>query len=186
MRKVLKWIGVGVGGLVALALLAALGLAARGYARVPPTYAASALLAPVRTVPPPLATRHPLDHDPRLLVLACLQDLSQARSRWGYAADGFLTLFPTKVVLPGIADLATLNTISAIAGEIEIPRTTTTRPTLFSGGRGSKSVHLERRPAGEPAPEIEASARIGIAFAGPDWVNQPCRFTIAGNPSLSR
>ena len=35
-----------------------------------------------------------------LLVLACLQDLSQARGRWGRAADGFLSLFGTTVVLP--------------------------------------------------------------------------------------
>ena len=34
-----------------------------------------------------------------LLVLACLQDLSQARGRWGQAADGFLSLFGTTVVL---------------------------------------------------------------------------------------
>ena len=39
-----------------------------------------------------------------LLVLACLQDLSQARVRWGPAADGFLSLFGTTVVLRGIAD----------------------------------------------------------------------------------
>ncbi len=43
-----------------------------------------------------------------LLVLACLQDLSQARVRWGQAADGFLSLFGTTVVLRGIADTATL------------------------------------------------------------------------------
>ncbi len=43
-----------------------------------------------------------------LLVLACLQDLSQARGRWGPAADGFLSLFGTTVVLQGIADTATL------------------------------------------------------------------------------
>ena len=36
-----------------------------------------------------------------LLVLACLQDLSQARGRWGQAADGFLSLFGTTVVLRG-------------------------------------------------------------------------------------
>ena len=41
-----------------------------------------------------------------LLVLACLQDLSQARVRWGTAADGFLSLFGTTVVLRGIADTA--------------------------------------------------------------------------------
>jgi len=81
-----------------------------------------------------------------LLILACLQDLSQARARWGQAADGFLTLFPRNVILPGIADLATLNIVSAIAGEMDIRRVTTTRPTLFSGGHASRSTHLERRP----------------------------------------
>ena len=46
-----------------------------------------------------------------LLVLACLQDLSQARVRWGAAADGFLSLFGTTVVLRGIADTSTLRDI---------------------------------------------------------------------------
>ena len=36
---------------------------------------------------------------------AGLQDLSQARARWGTAADGFLSLFGTTVVLPGIGEL---------------------------------------------------------------------------------
>jgi len=34
-----------------------------------------------------------------VVTLACLQDLSQARSRWGTSAEGFLSLFPTTVVL---------------------------------------------------------------------------------------
>ncbi len=51
-----------------------------------------------------------------LLVLACLQDLSQARGRWGPAADGFLSLFGTTVVLPGIADTATLRDIERAGG----------------------------------------------------------------------
>ena len=55
-----------------------------------------------------------------LLVLACLQDLSQARGRWGQAADGFLSLFGTTVVLRGIADTATLRDISALAGDREV------------------------------------------------------------------
>jgi type IV secretion system protein VirD4 len=51
-----------------------------------------------------------------VLTLACLQDLSQARSRWGANADGFLSLFPTTVVLPGIADRTTLEMIQHLAG----------------------------------------------------------------------
>jgi type IV secretion system protein VirD4 len=39
-----------------------------------------------------------------LHVMACLQDLSQARQRWGESsADGFLSLFQTKLIFTGIA-----------------------------------------------------------------------------------
>jgi type IV secretory pathway TraG/TraD family ATPase VirD4 len=56
-----------------------------------------------------------------LLTLACLQDLSQARVRWGQAADGFMSLFGTKVILPGIGDLRTLELVSSLAGEADVP-----------------------------------------------------------------
>jgi type IV secretion system protein VirD4 len=62
-----------------------------------------------------------------LVTLACLQDLSQARERWGQAAEGFFTLFGVKVVLPGVADRRTLELISALGGEHEVPKTTVTR-----------------------------------------------------------
>ncbi len=62
-----------------------------------------------------------------LLVLACLQDLSQARGRWGPAADGFLSLFGATVVLRGIADTSTLRDISALAGDREVVATTINR-----------------------------------------------------------
>jgi len=47
-------------------------------------------------------------------------------------------------------------------------------------------IHLEPPPGSEPAFEIRASRRIGIDFAGPPWVDEMWRFTIAGNPSVSR
>jgi type IV secretion system protein VirD4 len=55
-----------------------------------------------------------------LHVMACLQDLSQARQRWGdAAADGFLSLFQTKLILSGIADSRTLEAISLALGEYD-------------------------------------------------------------------
>jgi type IV secretion system protein VirD4 len=54
-----------------------------------------------------------------LHVLACLQDLSQARGRWGSAADGLLSLFQTKLILDGIADTRTLEAISLTLGEYD-------------------------------------------------------------------
>jgi type IV secretion system protein VirD4 len=55
-----------------------------------------------------------------LTVLACLQDLSQARRRWGPEADGLLSLFGTTVVFPGIGDVATLQALSTLAGEVDV------------------------------------------------------------------
>jgi type IV secretion system protein VirD4 len=56
----------------------------------------------------------------RLHVMACLQDLSQIRDRWGdAAADGFLSLFQTKLILTGIADSRTLEAISIALGEYD-------------------------------------------------------------------
>jgi type IV secretory pathway TraG/TraD family ATPase VirD4 len=71
-----------------------------------------------------------------VLTLACLQDLSQARSRWGAAAEGFLSLFSTTVVLPGIADRPTLELLSQLAG-----RTLVSTPTIQVGPRGRSAGH---------------------------------------------
>jgi type IV secretion system protein VirD4 len=55
-----------------------------------------------------------------LQVLVGLQDLSQARTRWGdAAADGFMSLFQTRLVLNGIADSRTLESISLAVGEYD-------------------------------------------------------------------
>jgi type IV secretory pathway TraG/TraD family ATPase VirD4 len=52
-----------------------------------------------------------------IVTLACLQDLSQARRRWGDQASGFLSLFPVTVLLPGIADGETLKLVRDLSGE---------------------------------------------------------------------
>ena len=72
-----------------------------------------------------------------LLTLACLQDLSQARGRWGSAADGFLSLFGTTVVLPGIGDVRTLEALSALAGEEEVRTRSVSAPVPRPGGVGA-------------------------------------------------
>jgi type IV secretory pathway TraG/TraD family ATPase VirD4 len=91
-----------------------------------------------------------------LLVLACLQDLSQARERWGRAADGFLSLFGTAVVLPGIADTATLRDLSALAGSRKVTATTLSRSVGRWGRiRPSTSVGTAR----EPTFPVDAIAR---------------------------
>jgi type IV secretory pathway TraG/TraD family ATPase VirD4 len=68
-----------------------------------------------------------------LLLLAALQDLSQARQRWGAQADGFLTLFGSKLILPGIADTKTLDAISVMLGEYDRRVVSDTRPNIGLG-----------------------------------------------------
>lgn len=66
-----------------------------------------------------------------VITLACLQDLSQARTRWGVSGEAFLSLFPTAVVLPGIADRPTLELLSALSG-----RTNRSQPSHSLTRRG--------------------------------------------------
>ena len=85
----------------------------------------------------------------RVLTLGCLQDLSQARSRWGDAAEGFLSLFGAKLVLPGIGDQATLELVSRLGGELDVPAPSFSRGPWWSPGRGAPTVtwagHRQRR-----------------------------------------
>lgn len=75
-----------------------------------------------------------------VLTIACLQDLSQARVRWGPAAEGFLSLFGTKLVLPGIGDMSTLELVSRLAGEIDVPARSVSRHPAVGPLFGSETV----------------------------------------------
>jgi type IV secretory pathway TraG/TraD family ATPase VirD4 len=103
-----------------------------------------------------------------LLTLACLQDLSQARQRWGPAADGFLSLFGTKLILPGIGDLATLDLVSRLGGEIDVPARSVSRP---SWGWGPRSVnwapHRQRRLPVEAVSQQPPGGALVLSGARP-------------------
>jgi DNA-3-methyladenine glycosylase len=45
-------------------------------------------------------------------------------------------------------------------------------------------LRLEQGDQG-PAPEIVATPRIGVAYAGPDWAGRPWRFVERDHPSVS-
>ena len=93
-----------------------------------------------------------------LLVLACLQDLSQARHRWGSQADGFLTLFATTLLLPGIADPVTLDTITTLAGKVDRPQYATTH------GRHDTQHTRSTRPLPLLPEDVVAHGRPGQAL----------------------
>ena len=82
-----------------------------------------------------------------VLTIGCLQDLSQARQRWGPIADGFLSIFPATVVLPGVADTRTLALLRDLAGDHDVLALSQTT----SGGSTrrdswSQSLSTSRRP----------------------------------------
>jgi type IV secretion system protein VirD4 len=60
-----------------------------------------------------------------LQLITVFQDLAQARWRWPTQADGFLSLFGTKILLPGIGDKTTLEAISTMIGDWDRPVQTT-------------------------------------------------------------
>jgi type IV secretion system protein VirD4 len=86
-----------------------------------------------------------------LVTLACFQDLSQARHRWPTQADGFPSLFGTTVVLPGIGDVRTLESLSVLSGDDELVTRSFTRgrapsdhpvSDLLTGGRPQVGAQL--------------------------------------------
>ncbi len=81
-----------------------------------------------------------------LVVIGCLQDLSQARARWGTQAEGFLTLFTHKLVLAGLADLTTLKAISALAGEADVNVRSNTVSRGFRQRQSSTTWSVRRQP----------------------------------------
>ena len=133
-----------------------------------------------------------------LLVLACLQDLSQARSRWGSDADGFLTLFGTTVVFRGIADVGTLRDLSALAGDHELASTTLGHTVGDRGRiRPSSSVSTVRVPRlpvdvisrGSPgcALTVSPDRTFGAVTLTPAHASVPWReLTATNRPFLAR
>jgi len=95
-------------------------------------------------------------------TLACLQDLSQARGRWGMAAEGFLSLFGTTVVLPGIGDVRTLEALSALAGEEEVYTRSLSTPVKADGVGLARAVMGRvlggpNRRGPDPVPSVTTS-----------------------------
>jgi type IV secretion system protein VirD4 len=113
-----------------------------------------------------------------LHILACLQDLSQARGRWGeQAADGFLSLFQTKLILTGIADPKTLEAISLTLGEYDrqlVSHTiglTQSEKLLPPPGTTNESVtyHTQRHRTLPPGDIAQLPHGHGLLLRGTHW-----------------
>lgn len=133
-----------------------------------------------------------------ILTLACFQDLSQARARWGAAADGFLSTLGGKLVLPGIGDTRTLEALSVLCGDIDVPVRSTGRsgPWWRPGGisvstswstRRQRRIPVDALSRGVPgqALYLEGGRRPVSVALTPCHLTPPWRELVAG-PPLSR
>jgi type IV secretion system protein VirD4 len=106
-----------------------------------------------------------------LELMACFQDLSQARARWGHQADGFLTLFSEKLILPGIADPKTIEAISLALGEYDRQLVSTTRAPmpgqLYS--KASKTFSTVRQRVLSPGEIAGIPHGCGLHLRGVEW-----------------
>ncbi len=148
-----------------------------------------------------------------VLTLACLQDLSQARARWGPDADGWLSLFGSTVMLRGIEDVKTLEVLSTLAGEEEVATRAVSAPVAgrherlrsvlgVLGGRGmpappvsptvtTSTVRRRRMPVDElsrgkegMALVIDERSGMGYVELTPWFSNEPWRSVVDQGRSI--
>jgi type IV secretion system protein VirD4 len=131
-----------------------------------------------------------------VMTVGCLQDLSQARVRWGQAAEGFLSLFGSKLVLPGIGDLATLELVSKLGGEVDVPTKSVSRGSPWGPGYGSATVtwstNRQRRIPPEAVNQLPRGSGLLISASRPPehvwlppwWLVEP--FSHASRPEPGR
>ncbi len=103
-----------------------------------------------------------------LVLLAALQDLSQARARWGGAADGFLTLFGSKLILPGIADSKTLEAVSLALGDYDREVESRTGKSAFDRS-GSRTVSIQRQRVISPGEVANVPGGRALHLDGVRW-----------------
>ena len=112
-----------------------------------------------------------------LQVMIGLQDLSQARTRWGdAAADGFMSLFQTRLILNGIADSKTLESISMALGEYDrkLVSSSTGRSESdewFSpqGRSDGVNYHTQRQRTVSPGEVAQLPDGHGLLLRGTSW-----------------
>lgn len=111
-----------------------------------------------------------------LHLVVALQDMSQARARWGEAAaSGFLTLFPDKLILAGMADRNTADMLSRMSGEFD--RLTISSSNTFAahpltsqrGAQAGYSYSTNRTPVLSVADITGVPAGRGLHWGPGGW-----------------
>jgi DNA-3-methyladenine glycosylase len=105
-----------------------------------------------------------------------------ARRRAGRTAPGLAT---ARDRLARTADRRLASGPGMVAAAFGLDRTWTGRDLCAPDA----PLRLERDPGDPtdavPDEAVSVTARIGVAYAGPDWAERPWRFMIAGHPSVS-
>lgn len=110
-----------------------------------------------------------------LHVVVGIQDLSRARSRWGQAADGFLTLFPTKLVLNGVVEPYTLDALSSASGEYDRMMMSYSESTSYVGQynipirQQNPSYSMTRQKVLHQGDIASLPPGKALLFEGADW-----------------
>lgn len=117
-----------------------------------------------------------------LHLVVAFQDLSQARARWGQAAEGFLTLFPEKLILAGMNDRSTADMLSKMSGDYDRMTVSVNEPgkslsTSMSGrphfsttrGQPGYSYHTTRTPVLSVADITGVPAGQGLYYGPGGW-----------------
>ncbi|MDA8278071.1 MAG: type IV secretory system conjugative DNA transfer family protein [Actinomycetota bacterium] len=109
-----------------------------------------------------------------VLVMGVLQDLSQARHRWGNESDGFITLFGNVAIFPGIADSNTLRDLSLLGGEELVTlRSRSTRRSIFSPPSVTASEHFH--PKITPSDIFSTPSNEILLFSGREGFSRVLR-----------
>jgi len=166
--------------------------ASRGCLRLPVTFVLDevANIAPLPDLPSLISE----GGSQGVLTMACLQDLSQARGRWGSAAEGFLSLFGAKVLLPGVGDMSTLDAVSRLAGQVDVPVRSLSAPCWWSTGRHSATttwaLRREPRLPLDKARSLPAGSALVLKGALPParvaltpWWSYPPFTEVLGSPA---
>ncbi|HZC32010.1 MAG TPA: DNA-3-methyladenine glycosylase [Candidatus Bathyarchaeia archaeon] len=98
------------------------------------------------------------------------------------AAAGMSRAAAAAARLRSVPDLQLASGPALVAAAFDLDRSLT-GTDLFDP---DSPVRVEPRAATEPEPRIVAGPRVGIAYAGPDWMERPWRLSIADHPSVSR
>ncbi len=110
-----------------------------------------------------------------LHVIVGIQDLSRARHRWGKEADGFLTLFFTKLVLPGVIEPYTLDALSNASGEYDRTVVGHSQSTSHIGPytipikQTSPSYSVQRQKVLHQGDIAQLPAGTGLLYEGANW-----------------